>query len=42
MCIRERKIKIKKDTSYQYNRTQADRLSCSGKVLLEHGQSIEL
>ena len=35
-------VPIHTDPSYQYNRTQADRLSCPGKVLLEHGQSVEL
>lgn len=35
-------IPIHTDPSYAYDRTQADRLNCPGKFLLEHGRSIEL
>ena len=35
-------IPIHTDPSYAYNYTQANRLDCPGKVLLEHGQAIEL
>ena len=35
-------IPIHTDPSNEYNRTQADRLNCPGKFLLEHGASIEL
>ena len=35
-------IPIHTDPSYAYNHTQANRLDCPGKVLLEHGQAIEL
>lgn len=35
-------IPIHTNPSYEYDRAQANRLRCPGKVLVEHGQSIEL